>query len=238
MSSGGNLSTAVRNQRAPRLIEADDATRALWRKLDWFATPPWATRAGAELIKQIDPQAKIAFDPACGDRIMADVLEDYFEDVFASDIYPQTGRAVVLDFLDERCRLLRCDWIITNPPFALAKQFAERALTIARTGVAMLCRLNWLESADRYDLFNGAQPLSFCFPSAERVPMQLGPWDPDCSTATAYAWFVWYKPIPPIPRLKSAWWLGEIIPPGTRARLTKSDDVRRFCKQTEAPLLD
>jgi hypothetical protein len=32
------------------------------------------------------------------------------------------------------------DWTITNPPFKLAEQFIERALSLSRHGVAMIVR--------------------------------------------------------------------------------------------------
>lgn len=89
----GNTSAAVMNQRAPRLVEADDDTRARWRALDWFATPPWATRALGEIVHAIDPGARTVWEPACGDGIMAAVLEETFDCVFESDIAPQRARA-------------------------------------------------------------------------------------------------------------------------------------------------
>jgi hypothetical protein len=47
------------------------------------------------------------------------------------------------------------DWIITNPPFNLACEFALRAISIAHAGVALLVRSAWSEGGDRYrDLFS------------------------------------------------------------------------------------
>lgn len=39
--------------------------------LDFFPTPPWATRAGVEIIRAIDPEARDVCDPACGEGHMA-----------------------------------------------------------------------------------------------------------------------------------------------------------------------
>ncbi|HEY3790599.1 MAG TPA: hypothetical protein VGM09_02125, partial [Bradyrhizobium sp.] len=62
-------------------------------------------------------------------------------------------------------------WIITNPPFGLAIEFALRALELVTEGVALLVRVQWLESAGRYEkLFRDAPPAIFA-PFAERVPM-------------------------------------------------------------------
>ena len=67
--------------------------------------------------------------------------------------------------------------------------------------------------------------------------MTKGRWDPDASTATAYAWFVWahddngqlVEPKPPL-------W----IPPGRRKALSKTDDRLRFAAWSlgSAPLFD
>jgi hypothetical protein len=94
---------------------------------------------------------------------------------------------------------------------------------VAKRGVAVLCRMAFLESAARYDLHFGAENgLTVMAPFIERVPMQLGSWDPKGSTATAYAWFVYDKQFPsPAPVIRP-------IPPGTRVRLTRADDAARF----------
>ena len=61
--------------------------------------------------------------------------------------------------------------------------------------------------------------------------MVKGRWDPEASTATAYAWFVWRHPIAVETQL--TW-----IPPGQRESLTRPDDVRRFCTPAAVPLFE
>jgi hypothetical protein len=68
--------------------------------------------------------------------------------------------------------------------------------------------------------------------------MQLGPWNPKLSSATAYSWFGFMHR-----HARERAGIGEHaiilpIPPGTRDRLWKQDDVRRFVKSVDAPLLD
>lgn len=79
-----------------------------------------------------------------------------------------------------------------NPPFSLALEFAERALAEARRGVAMLVRTGWIETAERYRLFCRHEPTLVAV-FAERVPMVEFRWDPEASSATSYAWFVWER---------------------------------------------
>lgn len=93
--------------------------------LDYFPTPPWATRA---LIEKVLPRsglqasfhAQLAWEPACGEGHIAEVLKEYFGDVVESDIHDY-GRADAhqVDFLaaDHVNRQEDADWIITNPPF-------------------------------------------------------------------------------------------------------------------------
>lgn len=201
--------------------------------LDFFPTPPWATRA---LTRHVIMDAHgTGWDPCAGEGHMAEVLRETFSEVHASDIHDYgvgyavgsfAGRADVPQTLAE-CPF-EPDWIIMNPPFNLAIDFAIRGLTTARRGIAMLMRSNWAEGTDRYnDLFR-LRPPSVIAQFAERVPMVKGCWDPAATTATAYAWFVWDRVRA---GTRYTW-----IPPGCRKSLEHSDDRRRFAAWTfEAP---
>ncbi|CFX59330.1 conserved protein of unknown function [Candidatus Filomicrobium marinum] len=204
--------------------------------LDYFPTPPWATRALIEhvLAKSFHPAASpdvIGFrqlsiwEPACGEGHMIEVLREYFGKVHASDIHDYGRGYEVGSFVGEGSKVAFCsfnpDWIITNPPYNLALQFAIRALSEAKSGVAFLVRTNWLEGARRYnELFEKIPPDEVALFS-ERVPMVKGRWDPKASTATAYAWVIWRKPSTGETRLQ---W----IPPGQRKKLSRPGDVDRF----------
>lgn len=224
---------------APGKVEGDDAQTALMRELNFFPTPPWAARAGGELVATLDPLARTVWEPACGEGHMAGPLSERFA-VVASDIHAH-GYGAVHDFLsgdgawaDLASPSGAIDWVITNPPFAKAEAFAHQGLKAARRGVALLCRLAFEESVGRYPLMRRlAAKATFC----ERVPMQLGSWDPDLSSATAYAWFVWMHPEAvaesPMGAAIEACWavegsLSRLIAPGTCARLTRSDDRRVY----------
>lgn len=234
--------------RAGAVVEGDDAHTALMRELNYFPTPPWAARAGGELVKALDPGGRSAWEPACGAGHMALPLEDYFEDgVWRTDLHDHGGEGAATFVGDfpagdhDNSGLTGVDWVITNPPFAKAEAFVAKGLCVARRGVAMLCRLAFVESVGRYPLM---RRMAVMAPFAERVPMQLGSWDPDLSSATAYAWFVWLQPAameesPMWPSIQSAWWaessLVRVIPPGTCARLTRADDRVRFAGEAPDP---
>lgn len=224
---------------------ADDSEReALWRRLDFYSTPTWAGRAGAELVQRIDPGSWWAWEPACGEGSLAHGLGDYFPRLFATDVHDYGGalqHGPPLDFLTPAAGGFEADWIVTNPPFEHAQAFVELGLRRARRGVAVLLRTTWLDTLGRYPLFADARcGLAWLAPFAERVPMQLGPWDPDGSTATPAAWFVFLTPqaratarIPHLAMGGAGVFAGQMIPPGTRERLTRADDARRFGRQGE-----
>lgn len=196
-------------------VEPDDS-------LDYFPTPPWATRA---LLVDVfthlgrNDRKLTAWEPACGEGHIAEVLREYFADVVASDIhdYGYDGSHVA-DYLDA---VPGADWIITNPPFEeRAEAFTLKALDDADVGVAMFVRLQWLETVGRYErIFRDRPPTLIAFFS-ERVNLCKGRWDPEGGTATAYIWLVWLKGQAP----RAPFW----IPPGRREAHTRSDDVERF----------
>jgi hypothetical protein len=201
--------------------------------LDFFPTPPWATRA---LFRHVLPHLGVetvghVWEPACGQGHMAAVIEEFASEVTASDIFDYGYGKAPVDFLDTLAPLVdEPDWIITNPPFKPADQFAMHAFQIARVGVALLLRTQWLEGEDRYrSIFRDRPPTLFA-PFVERVPMLRGRWDPNGSTATSYSWFVWLRDQAPRP----PFW----IPPGCRKSLSRADDQRRFAAPSDdAPLL-
>lgn len=202
--------------------------------LDFFPTPPWATRALCEhvlpLFSGLPLKAMSAWEPSAGEGHMAEVLKEYFGQVQASDVHDYLRGYSVGSFVGEGADRAewrhvgvarKPDWIITNPPFRLALEFADRAITAAGFGVALLLRSVFIESAERYRFFE-KHPLTLVAPFAERVAMTKGRWDPKASTATSYAWFLWVKG-----QQKGHTSLS-IIPPGRKAALTKVDDVLRF----------
>lgn len=189
--------------------------------LDYFPTPPWATRALCEWLGLRQPNPWLCWEPACGQDHMVRTLGEYFNEVIGTDVHDY-GHESVHDFLMPFVPQIVAarpgpHWVITNPPFRLATEFVQRGLQVAGHGVAMLCRSVFLESGQRYrDLFSKTPPsdvLIFC----ERVPMLKGRLDPKASSATSYAWFVWRKSAPSGTHLH---W----IQPGTRKRLERESD--------------
>ncbi|MFZ4807501.1 MAG: SAM-dependent DNA methyltransferase [Hyphomicrobiaceae bacterium] len=202
--------------------------------LDFFPTPPWATRALLEHVYpfQMTTALQTCWEPAAGEGHMAEVLRPYFRAVHASDVHDYGRGYAQGSFVGEGLDVAECpfdpDWIITNPPFNLALPFAARAIVTAKRGVALLVRTSWLEGVERFnELFHATPPWRVGL-FVERVPMVKGRWDPAASTATSYAWIVWRTDIMSF-GTELVW-----IPPGCRQALTYHEDVNRFGPAPEA----
>jgi hypothetical protein len=191
MKKLGNISSSVMQQRnSPRNDGLDD-----------FPTPPWGTRALIEHV--LTPGAHrpqewfcewSVWEPACNRGYMARPLSEYFQNVLATDIkhYGWGGQSLVDDFLWPAAGPVQHDWIITNPPFRLAADFAKRCLALEpREGFALLVRTSFLEGAARFEELFSRNPPSTIAQFVERLPMVEGRYDPHASTATSYCWLVW-----------------------------------------------
>lgn len=175
-----NTSHAVMAQRVEHADSLDD-----------FPTPPWATRAFlSHYFVDHELGESSAWEPACGRGHMAQVLNEFFGAVRASDVFDY-GYGEIQDFLTGLTALRSVDWLITNPPFRLAEDFLVRGRQVARKGVALLTRTVFIESVGRFErVFKNAAP-STVLQYTERVPMVKGRVDRKASTATGYAWLVW-----------------------------------------------
>lgn len=196
-----NTSTAVMQRR----VEPHDS-------LDDFPTPPWATRA---LCERINCSGLTVREPAANRGHMVQPLSEYFASVEASDIHDYGAGYPVQDFLfgchDE------VDWTITNPPFRLAEQFLEVALSCSKAGVALIVRSAFLEGVGRYNRLFSQTPPTNILQFSERVVMHKGKLSAKGSTATAYCWLVWNKYSP-----SSYTRIGWIAP--CRKRLERPED--------------
>lgn len=209
--------------------------------LDFFPTPPWATRAlvervlqnadllGTSMVDRLALDKLHAWEPACGEGHIAEVLREYSGDVLATDVFDYGYGDTTLDFTSdlEAGTHADRDFIITNPPFGdKGEAFVLQALRLARVGVAMFFRVQWLDTIGRYErIFRDHPPTLLAF-FAERVPLHKGRWEPEGSTATAYIWLLWIKGEDPLP----PFW----IPPGCREALTRPDDAERFTQHPVA----
>lgn len=247
-----NRSTAVMQRR-----------RVAPDSLDYFPTPPFATRALCEfLADQLGGGMPLAdmvcWEPACGEGHMVRPLREYFGDVVPSDVHRYGDDHDLFDFTltrFERRTEDRPDFVITNPPFRLCADFIAASSAIATRGFAMLVRSAFLEGGERYQRIWSVNPPSFVLQFCERVVMlegrlvRRGSVDPfaekegsTASSATAYCWLVWLRdggaahPSQPEPR-----WLADtrlrFLPP-CMARLERPGDYPDYPVESLPPPAD
>lgn len=227
MNAAARTSTAVMNRR-----------HAAPAGLDFFPTPPWATRALLthclpELMADMSTLGRlVAWDPCCGAGHMSGVLRESFGHVVESDV-ADYGQRNVRDFLEVvRTSKYWADCIVMNPPFNKAAAFVLHALTHNPVMVAALVRSNWLEGQTRHgNLFKRFIPVAV-FQFVERVPMVAGRWAVNAKTATSYAWVIWLRD--PLPEIAAAAPVFRWIPP-CRQELTRDDDALRFGGCSDLP---
>jgi hypothetical protein len=207
----GNRSSAVRQQKRA----ADGPQRGRFvapPQLNYFPTPPWATRALCEFLSlEWDALDHLTcWEPACGEMHMARPLGEYFGDVIATDVHRYGDDHDLFDFtlcaMAGRGTEERPDFVITNPPFLLATDFIAAASAVAQCGFAMLVRSAFLEGERRFKRLWSVNPPSYVLQFSERVVLLEGrlvrAGDVDlfaekegtkASTATAYVWLVWLQ---------------------------------------------
>jgi len=164
------------------------------RGLDSYPTP----RIAVESLLAAEPDvlntmARV-WEPAAGDGNIAHVLRDNGIPVIASDIERYSfALHFVGDFLQQTQAPAGTAVLVTNPPYRLAAQFAEHALTLV-PDVYLLLRLAFLESVGRTELLEHSG-LRRVLVFRKRLPrMHRQNWDgPKSSSSMAFAWFAWRR---------------------------------------------
>jgi hypothetical protein len=148
---------------------------------DQYMTPAWVTHA---LVPHL-PKPACIWEPACGTGLMAKALEESGYPVFASDI--TSGH----DFLRDQYAAGGPDGIVTNPPYALACEFIEKALDLTKPDdgfVAMLLRTDYDHAKTRQHLFAGCPAFAKKLVLSRRIKWFDGP---GAAPSFNHAWFIW-----------------------------------------------
>jgi hypothetical protein len=149
------------------------------RERDAYRTPAWVTLALVPHLRELG----LVWEPACGDGAMVDALTKVGLEVTFSDI--DHG----YDFL-EMGKMIGCDAIITNPPYALAEDFIEHALEMMEPHglVAMLLRTDYDHAKTRAHLFRDCPVFAKKVVLTRRIV-----WFEDGKSSPSFnhAWFIW-----------------------------------------------
>ncbi len=151
------------------------------KERDLYETPEWVTAA---LLAHGFRKPNVVWEPAAGSGKMLRMLEMLDAEVIGTDIY--TGQ----NFLSTEPPH-GCDCIITNPPYVLATEFINTALSIMRPVnglVAMLLRTDFDHAKSRAGLFARCPAFAKKIVLTKRIQ-----WfeDSNGSPSFNHAWFIW-----------------------------------------------
>lgn len=183
---GNNISTYA-------MLSASSHSSRDRQQHDYYATDPEA----AEMLIEIESLTtdKPVWECACGEKHLSNVFERRGFKVRSSDIIQRIENIEQLDFLSPNNTEPWHGHIITNPPFAYAEEFIQKALSLLADGckVIMFLKLQFLEGKSRRELFSKYPPKTVWVSSSRIRCAPNGDFNAIKSSAVAYAWYVWEK---------------------------------------------
>lgn len=188
---------------------------------DDFPTPPWAVRAFLKYVAPGLRKGQTVLEPACGRGHMGVAFREAGLKVLEYDKIRYNDQHKIADYTDGT-KYPRHDYVVTNPPYALANQFSLRALQEAEKGVGMLLRTIWMESVTRHNsLFLPTPPTTVaCF--SRRMQAARGKLVRGGGAMMSHCWFWWDKQNPARPGATRLIW----IPPDAQKLLDKDSDYQ------------
>lgn len=167
---------------------------AVRRESDFYATPLESVYSFLDAYNGIKPSDKI-LEPSAGNGAILHALASrgYKNRITAVEIRPEeiglyffTNDVRYGDFLNMDFEE-RFDVIIGNPPYSLAQEFIDKALSILNPGgrLIFLLRTNFLESEKRFKWWQDKTPRGLY--TLHKRPSFTG----KGTDATSYSWFVW-----------------------------------------------
>lgn len=161
---------------------------------DYYIEPFWVS----DMLFEKERFAKTVWDPACGSGRILEMAQKHGYNYIATDMvdrgYPGTR---VKDFRNSKGHdngfNLLCD-IVSNPPFSIARAFAEKALELKPNKVALMLPAGWV-LGDARSRWLEHTPLKAIYFICPRPSMPPGPvieagLKPGNGTSD-FAWYVW-----------------------------------------------
>lgn len=154
---------------------------------DFYPTPPEVTVALARWMAEegILRSGQFIWEPACGQGHMAEVFRELGHPVIATDLFDDSYGEGGVDFLTTPARYT--DFVITNPPFKVASQFAQRIAEL-NVGGALLLKSQFWHAATRRALFAELPPYAV-LPITWRPDFLMG--SKSSSPTMDVLWTVW-----------------------------------------------
>lgn len=180
-------------------------------KKDYYSTP---TEEVVNILNKLNIEFKnddIILEPSCGGGHMAKGIKQFLNQkqliskIIATDIQEREIIKNVeqinfkmgkeFDFIEDSYPYIEnIDYVIMNPPFGLIEPFAMKSLEIAKKGVLMFGRLQFLEGEKRYVNIIRDNPPTIFYTYVDRIAcFKNGDTSIKPSSIQAYAWFYWDK---------------------------------------------
>lgn len=177
---------------------------------DYYATSSYEVTNILEVL-DLDLIDYSVLEPCAGGGHMVKGILDYINNqgydidslaIFATDVKQrsiidnnikiETGEQY--DFLSDNYPYNKADYVIMNPPYATIEPFVIRGLEIARKGLLVLGRLQFLEGKNRYENILKDNPPTDVYVYIDRIKCgKNGDFTNTEASAQAYAWFYFNK---------------------------------------------
>ena len=182
----------MKNKNIARVVGSSAHSLTSREKNDYYATDPNVLDA---FLKQYGKLHEHVWECACGEGNLSNRLSELGYQVFASDLINYNSNKI-FDFTSDPNGHEILGDILTNPPYKHAQTFVENGLSRVQDGnkVILLLRIQFLESQQRYKLFEKHPPKEV-YVHSSRIGIYKNN-DKEKygkSNALCFAWFVWEK---------------------------------------------
>lgn len=177
--------------------------------LDYYATPSQEMTNILEVLN-LDLDGYSILEPCAGGGHMVKGILDYIynsdiklpKKLIATDVKQSllivNDLMIVIgeqyDFLSDDYPYNKADYVIMNPPYATIEPFVIRGLEIAKKGLLVLGRLQFLEGKSRYENILKDNPSTDVYVYVDRIKCgKNGDFTNTEASAQAYAWFYFNK---------------------------------------------
>lgn len=127
-------------------------------------------------------------EPCAGKGVIADYLKGRGYGIWANELFDHGYKAHWNDdFLEWPEDRVKFDYIITNPPYKLAKEFILKGFDVAQEQYHLL-RLSFLESQGRYDELFSLGHLKNIYTFVKRISCTEGVDEKATANSVPYCW--------------------------------------------------
>ncbi|MBP3707118.1 MAG: NAD(P)-dependent oxidoreductase [Clostridia bacterium] len=174
-----------------KMLAASNHAEVEREKRDFYATDPMAVA----MLSEKFTIPKNIVEVSAGEGHLSEMLKQLGHSVLSYDIvqrnYPLDK---VCDFFTIQ-ELPKGYSVLTNPPYAMAKEFVEHALNLIDEGeyVIMFLKTTFLESKGRKSLFEKFPPKYVYVHSERIICAKNAEFENVSGSAVSYSWFIWQK---------------------------------------------